>query len=340
MPSPYEARRPPRQPVTRTLALAIVAIASVAHAAKWRHCPDQLGYHPSRIGAVSSSFIHPGRELGIFLSDREIADTGGFSIKADGNIVQVTYASLFGAPVDIPAFTTTAVSWGTLYFRFPDAAVLLGRTLAGPVAITVTSDGRTTADILPRHLVALPPANDVRALVDGAAQQGALATMDTRGAIWIPVQFSSYGTMMKPMMTCPGTFTPKRAFGVGVTVRAIPSFVKNAPPAYPPLRSLRRVDVFLGDFLINGVNYYGMAVGKLPVFRVPRGYGIKVCGVNDAVDLALRAAGSSRWAKPWSGFGAWMPASKPMDIILSQTSVDDGSTSGGVDSFGTACLLN
>jgi hypothetical protein len=266
-------------------------------------------------------------------------DSGGFSTAPDSNIVRIRFTSLFGAAIDLPAMTATAVSPGTLYLQFPDTGALLGQVLAGPISLTVMTGNNTTADILPRHLVALPPAADVAALVDGAAQQGALGTMDTRGSIWIPIQFSSYGTMMKPMPTCPGTFTPKRSFGVGVTVRATPSFMSDAPPAYPPLRALHRIDVFLGDFLINGVNYYGMAVGKLPVFRIPRGWGIKVCGVNDAVDLVLRAAGSSRWARPWSGFAAWMPDSRPLEIVLAQTAVDDGSLTTGQDAFGNACLL-
>jgi len=208
------------------LAAALLASATATRAAKWRRCPDQLGYHPSRIGAVSSEFVHPGHELGIFLTDREIADTGGFSTAADGNVVQITFESLFGTPKALPDMTATAVSPNTLYFRFPDSRQLLGRVLAGPVLIVVRTGERLTSEILPRHLVALPPASDVAALVGGASQQGALATMDSRGNVWIPIQFSAYGTMQKPMMSCPGTFTPKRAFGVGVTVRSTPTFFR------------------------------------------------------------------------------------------------------------------
>ena len=141
------------------------------------------------------------------------------------------------------------------------------------------------------------------------------------------------------MMMCPGTFTPLTAFAVGVTVRSTPSFVIGAPPSYPPFRSLRRVELFLGDFLSNGTNFYGHPVGKLPVFRIPRGWGIKVCGANDAVDLVMRAPGWQRWARPWSPFSAWMPSSRPLEIVLRSMTVDEGNLStGGLDAFGEDCI--
>jgi hypothetical protein len=318
----------------------LLVAAAPGYAAKWRHCPDQLGYYPSHIGAIGAPFIHPGREIGIFLSNSEQRSSGGFSTAVAGNTIHVTFASLFGSPVELPSFTATAVSPGTLYFTFPDASAVAGRPLAGPVAVTVTTGEQITADILPRHLVALPMANDVGAMVSGTGQQAAIATMDTRGGIWIPVQFSAFGEMEKPMPSCPMTLTPKTAFTVGVTVRATPSYMIGAPPAVPPFRVLRQVDLFLGDMLINGTNYYGMKVGKLPVFRVSRGWGIKVCGVNDAVDLVLHSAGFNRWAKPWSPFGAWMPDSQPLDIVLSHATADQGDlATGGLDAFGEACGL-
>ena len=320
--------------------VVLLVAAAPGRAAKWRHCPDQLGYYPSHIGAIGAPFIHPGRELAILLSGSEQRSTGGFSTAADGNTVHITFASLFGSPVELPPFTASAVSPGTLYLTFPDTRAVVGRLLAGPVAITVTTGERITADILPRHLVGLPPANDVGAMVSGTGQQAAIATMDTRGGIWIPVEFSAFGSMLKPMPSCPMTLTPKTAFTVGVTVRATPSYVIGATPALPPFRVLNRVDLFLGDMLINGTNYYGMKVGKLPVFRVSRGWGIKVCGVNDAVDLVLHSPGWNRWAKPWSPFSAWMPNSRPLDIVLSHATADqEDLATGSLDAFGEACGL-
>jgi hypothetical protein len=317
---------------------AILCLPAMAGAAKWKHCPSRVTYRSSKIGAVGAPFIHPGHDFGIFLSEREVAVTGGFSTAPHGNTVHVTFASLFGEPVALPSFSVAAVSPASLFFLFPDTRALLGRPLAGPVAIRVTTAGRTTADILPRDLVGLPPANDVGALVGGTGTVNALATMDTEGSIWVPVEFSAYGPMSKPMMMCPGTFIPMTVFTVGVTVRATPSFVQGAPPTYPPFRALRRVESFLGDFIADGVNYYGMRLGDLPIFRVPRGWGVKVCGVNDAVDLVLRAPGLQRWAKPWSLFAGWMPSSRPLEIVMSQASAAPV-TADGLDAFGAECVL-
>jgi hypothetical protein len=317
----------------------LCAHPSPAEAAKWRHCPSQFGYVPSTLGAVTAPFAHPGHELGVLLTANEVARTGGFSTEPDGNTVRVTFASLFGEPITLPDLTVAAVSPSTLYFTFPDTQAQRGSPLAGPVYLQVTTGTQRTAEINPRHLVGLPPSTDVGRLVSGESEQGALATMDQRGALWIPVQFSAYGPMPKPMPTCPGTFIPLTSFNVGVSVRAIPRGISDPTPTYPPFRALRRVDLFLGDFLVNGTNFYGMQVGKLPVFRAPRGFGIKVCGVNDAVDLVMRAPGWTRWAKPWSVFRDWMPSSKPLEIVLSDTGQAGGPEGSGLDAFGAECEL-
>ena len=342
LPLPHEAGRPPRLSLVLLVAAACLSASSPALGAKWRHCPSQLRYYASRTGAVSAPFAHPGHEVGVFLSSREMAVTGGFSTEPGGNTVTVTLASLFGDPIVLPPVSVAAVTPSTLYFEFPDTRAVLGRSLAGPAGIQVTTGSRTTAEILPRHFVALPPATSVGALIAGDIQQGAQATMDTRGAIWIPVEFSAYGVMHKPMMMCPGEFIPLTAFTVGVTVRSTPLITDGAPPTYPPLRALKKMDVFLGDFIISGTDYYGIGVGHVPVVRIPRGWGIQVCGINDAVDIVLRAPGSARWAKPWSDFAAWMPNSQPLQIALTEMSADQNLqniTPGTVDAFGETCVL-
>jgi hypothetical protein len=339
---PHEAARPARLPRWVLVAAACLGAPSPALAAKWRHCPSQVRYYPSRTGAMSAPFAHPGHEVGIVLSRKEVAASGGFSTEPGGNTVTVTLASLFGDPIVLPPIQVAAVSRETLYFAFPDTRVVVGRSLAGPAGIRVTTGATTTAEILPRHFLALPPATSVGALVAGDLQQTAQATMDAHGAIWIPVEFSAYGTMQKPMMMCPGEFIPLTAFTVGVAVRSTPILTDGAPPTYPPLRALRRMDVFLGDFLIDGTDYYGLRVGHIPVERLPLGFGIRLCGINDAVDIVLRARGSTRWAKPWSDFAAWMPRSQPLQIVLTDMSADQNLqniTAETVDAFGEECRL-
>jgi hypothetical protein len=342
LPRPHEARRSVRLPLRALLvATACVAVGAPALAAKWRQCPSQIHLYPSKTGAMSSPFAHPGHEVGIFLSRREVAVSGGFSTEPDGNTVTVTLDSLFGDPVVLPPISVAAVTPSTLYFAFPDTRQVVGRLLAGPAGIVVTTGTTTTAEILSRHFVALPPATSVGALVAGEIQQGAQATMDAHGSIWIPVEFSAYGVMTKPMMMCPGQFVPLTAFTVGVTVRSSP-VLTDGPPTYPPLRALKKMDVFLGDFVIDGNDYYGLGVGHATVNPIPRGWGIRVCGINDAVDIVLRARGSSRWAQPWSDFNAWMPNSQPLQIALTDMSADtnlENITAGDVDAFGEECTL-
>src|SRR5438876_53292 len=187
LPRPSHETRPSvRTLFALALLTSLLSSATPAPAAKWRHCPSQLRYYHAKIGAVSAPFVHPGHEVGIFLSDQEIADSGPFSTEPGGN--------------------------------------------------TVTVD------------------------------------------------FSAFGTMQKNMPTCPGIFTPLRAFAVGVTVRSIPSsgipsnILGVLQPTYPPLRAVKKIDLFIGDFFVNGSNYYGNKVGRLAVSPIPHGLGVMLCG--------------------------------------------------------------
>ncbi len=144
------------------------------------------------------------------------------------------------------------------------------------------------------------------------------------------------------MPTCPATLTPVMAFTMGITVRAQPSATPGAPASYPPFRTLRKVDVFLGNFLINGTNLYGARFSSIPVLRVPRGVGIRICALNDAVDLVLHMPGYRRWAQPWSPFAAWMAGSAPLDIALQNLAVSEPTVHvppSAVDAFGQDCVL-
>src|SRR5438876_958899 len=128
--------------------------------------------------------------------------------------------------------------------------------------------------------------------------------MDTRGAIWIPIQFGSFGTMDKPMPMCPGQFTPIVALNIGVTVRSIPvSYAPGAPPAptYPPFRALRKVNLFLGDFLVNGVDHYGEEMSSV-------GVAAGTCAVRTAGPSAGRLEATGRPKRSKTALGPALEA--------------------------------
>jgi hypothetical protein len=325
----------------------VLAVARTGDAAKWPRCPSPpVPVYPSALGSVTAPFVHPGHEIGIVLNDDQITSTGGgFSTEPDGNVISVNFASLFGDRVILPSFTTAAVSPTALYFTFPDSAAVVGRMLAGPVEIFVTSEWRRTAHILPRHLVALPPSNDVAAMVAGADQVNALATLDTRGDIWIPVQFSGFGSMDKPMPQCPGQFIPVTAFGVTLDLPR-PQLAHNGEISirYLPLRTIHRLTSYLGDFVVDGVNYYGTSASNyLRVIRVPHEWAIAICGTNDAADLVLRASGRPTWTRHYSVFADRMISSQPLDIVITNVTADPSANARlrtlRRDAFGSECLV-
>jgi hypothetical protein len=325
----------------------ILGVPGSGHAAKWPRCPSPpLPLYRSALGSVTAPFVHGGHEIGIVLSEQDVEATGGgFSTEPDGNIINVIFASLFGDRVVLPALTATAVSPTTLYFDFPDARAAVGQPLAGPVEIFVTSERRRTARILARHLVALPPANDVAAMVGGAPQVNALATLDTRGDIWIPVQFSGFGSMEKPMPQCPGQFIPVTAFSVTLDLPR-PQLTRGGESSirYMPLRTIHRINLYLGDFIIDGINYYGLdAANYLRVIRIPHQWAVAICGVNDAADLVLRARGRATWTRHYSVFADRMPSSRPLDIMITNVAADPSANARlrtlRVDGFGSECLL-
>jgi hypothetical protein len=319
------------------------ALPAVAQAAKWKHCPSSqtVRIYQSRLGAIATPFAHPGHEFTVMLSEHTVAAHGGFSVDPDGNTVTVTYESLFGDPITLPSIAVAAASPGTLYFTFPDARSILGQSLAGPVDVQVMTGSRLSAHIDSRHLVGLPPANDVAQIVSGAQAQGALATMDRRGAIWVPVRFSGFGASHMPMPGCESQYTQITAVNFGVTTRVKPDVIPGTTISYAPFRALDKVDLYLGDFVVDGNNYYGMKWGRLAVSRLPHGWGMRLCGVNDAVDLVIKARGYLRWARPWSNFSYWMPDSRPLEIDFAALAASDLPTAQATtDAFGAECLLH
>jgi hypothetical protein len=316
---------------------AILAPAASCLAAKWRECPaPPHRIYLQRRGAVTSPFVHPGHEIGILLSEAQALATGGFSTSPDGNTVTIEFVSLFGERITLPPLAVAAVSPSTLYFTFPDTRELLGAVLAGPVGIQVMTDGRLTAEVDPRRFVALPPAADVARIVAGY-EQDAMAVLDWRGSLWIPIQFSGYGPTDIPMPNCPSQYIPLSAFAVAVDVRAN----GESAETYPPLRAARRADVYLGDFVVFGANAYGHRQSRVSFFRMPRGFGVGICALNDAVDIVLRVSGRLRWARPGSQFAQWVAESRPLRITLRDVSAqEDVKMQLGTirfDSFGNYC---
>jgi len=329
------------------LAVGVLLVgAAAAEAAKWNNgCPAApMPVYPSTRGAVTAPFVHPGHEIGIVLSEVELLGSGGFSTVPGGNTIEVIFDSLFGASVAVPPFTAAGTSPSTLYFKFPNTAAAVGRLLAGPVQVQVSTTTGVVAAISSRHLVALPPDNDVRDIVLTGGTRDALATLDVRGDVWIPLQFRNFGVAQMDMPGCPLTdFIHKTAFAVGVNVRA--NMGETAEFAsYPPFRSIRRADVFLGDFDVDGFNAYGADLERrLPLLRIPRGFGVSICALNDAVNLVVRARGKRRWARAGSGFSAWVAGSEPLAVTIADVTAEpitlDMLRSLPFDSFGTSCLL-
>jgi len=297
----------------------VFAPAVGTFAAKWRECPaPSLRTYTQRRGAVTSPFVHPGHELGIVLSEAQALATGGFSTNPGGNTVSIEFVSLFGNRIALEPIAVAAVSPSTLYFDFPDTRQILGRVLTGPVEIRVMTDGRLTAQVDPRRFVALPPAADIAQIVAGY-EQDAMAALDARGSLWIPIEFSGYGPTEVPMPNCPSQYIPLSAFAVAVDVRANGSGTQT----YPPLRAARRADVYLGDFIVFGENAYGHLQSRVSFLRMPRGFGLGICAINDAVDIVLRVSGRSRWARPGSQFSQWVANSQPLRITLRDVSVEE-----------------
>ena len=146
-----------------------------------------------------------------------------------------------------------------------------------------------------------------------------MAALDSRGALWIPIEFSGYGSSEMDMPHCQSDFIPLGAFGVGVHVRAN----DGEEASVPPLRAARRARLYLGDFRIDGGNAYGLRLPRgIRLHRMPRGFGVGICAVNDAVDLVLRIRGRRRWARPGSQFAQWVSDSRPLAISLSDASAE------------------
>jgi hypothetical protein len=134
-----------------------------------------------------------------------------------------------------------------------------------------------------RQPIALPPANDVVALLEHGADAPAVGAVDLRRRLWIPLEFSRFGPGM-PMPTCPVELTQKMAFAVGFDVQD-PDSGDVIPHASET--NFRRGKLYLGDFVLNGENAYGADTRSSLDIRTIAGGGIVICGMNDALNLVL-----------------------------------------------------
>ena len=328
----------------RAYAVVVALLASVsclspatALAFKWHSCPEPpLPVYPSVLGAVSSPFIHPGYELRIVLNDAEVQSTGGFALDALANDVQITFASLFGAPVALAPRAVTAASESVLSLTFPDTEVEAGRLLTGPVDIVVSAGGRLVASIRGTELVALPPATDITKLMHGEVDDSWVrAALSADGDIWVPAAF--HGDHM-PMPGCEGSFVMPFAIGIGGA--AVEGLATKFADAANPLKQIRGIVGYLGDMWINDVNFYGMYYPEtIRLVRIADTLGVSVCRLNDAADLVLRIRGVQAWALPKaSPFVAVAADAAPLTLRL-LAARDRTFAKTPADSFENRCLL-
>lgn len=292
-----------------------------AWAFKWRACPvPPLPVYPSALGATSAPFIHPGHLLTLVLNQDEVETTGGFSLQPDGNRVAVTFASLFGVPVPLPHFAVTANSPSALTFSFPDTQQETGRILSGPVAVRIFARRQLVADIRASDLVALPPATDVTDLLLGDdPEQVVLVALGADGDLWVPARFHG---APKSMPTCPGNFImpmPLQVAGAAVA--------GGLPSAYNPLAHICGVVGYLGDVVVNDIDFYGMLYPqRINLVHVAGTLGVSICRLNDAMDLVLRIHGTEAWAQsPVSPFASVAADAAPIPIQLIAERVSPGS---------------
>lgn len=317
--------------------------ATPAAAFKWHECPaPPVPVHPSVLGASSSPFAHPGHEVSIFLNEAEIEATGGFSMDEGGNEIAITFVSLFGEPIALAPRVVAATAVGVLTFDFPDTFGEVGRTLAGPVELLVTTAGKETARIAPTDFVGLPAAADISGLLLGEEVDRIIhAAIGANGDLWVPAYFA--GKHM-PMPGCEGSFIMPVALEVGGA-----SVIGPVLFPFDPATRIRGIQGYLGDMIINGVSFYGMLYDEpIEMVQVGDTLGVSVCRLNDAEDLVLRVLGNSSWAGRASPYRLVARDSAPLALRLhkappvprSATAVERSralTAPGRVDSFGNRC---
>lgn len=329
--------RSPRLAAFGCLAL-VLGSAGSALAAKWvTGCPEARVrlIHGGRGGGVytSSYFAHVGHEVTYHLKESQVVREGGFSIEPGGNTVEVTFTPHEGDPIPLPPFDVTGVSSATLSFVLPNTQPLLGRLVVGPMQVVIRRGGTVVAEA--RRPVALPPMNDVHALASEGGEIEVLAAMDGTAAIWIPLSFGGFGP--GPFMPeCPAEMTP-------ITALAADFSFRGPDPAIPyaKFRNLKSSQLFLGDFVLGGVNLYGKKLGTLlNVKRLPGG-SIALCALNDTLELILRVPLRKVADNPGSDLIPLVRDGSPLVVKLRNVSADPDVAPAlsalRKDSFGTPC---
>jgi hypothetical protein len=346
----------------------VVGGVSDVSAIKWeseKSCPN---YSASRRGKTpekklhkvsyslysDSPFVHVGHEMALFLKAPKgrLPKGGGFSTEPDGNVVEIVMMPPGGDPIFFPPLALTAVSPTALYVPFPDSREFLGRLVVGQMVVTVhtptwsyprvklAGDPPVRVYPKPSRFVALPPANDVRALVEDGAELELLATVAferVNGAVWIPLQFSGFGEG-PPMPTCPGALIPKTGMTVSLAMRG----ADGASIPYTTLERLRSAEIFLGDFLLDGMNWYGYEVRRtslgIPGLREGR---VALCAMNDTMDAVMKLDLSRGSVSKGSRLRPLIRDGSPLRIKLEDIAVDPNP--GGKllkqDSFGSRCVV-
>src|SRR5262249_5383387 len=203
---------------------------------------------------------------------------GGFSTDPDGNTIEITFTPFGGDPIPLPPFTVTAVSPSTIRFVVPDTRPLLGRLVVGPAHIVVRRGQTILVDALKQAI--LPPMNDIHALTSQGSEVEVLATMSIKRWLLVPLTFGGFGTTLPP--ECPATMTPIVAFAVDFSLKkGDGQVIPNAS-----FSSLKSNKLFLGDFVLSGINLYGMKLQGLDL-RPTRGHAAALCALNDTLDVIL-----------------------------------------------------
>jgi hypothetical protein len=271
-----------------TLLLAFL-VADPAAAAKWAGGCPRVKQKLAKVGrgsgglpyAISKLYEHVGHEMTFYLKDTHVERYGGFSTEPGGNTVQFTFTPIDGDPIALPPFAVTATTPSTLTFTVPDSRPIIGRLLAGPATITVKRGDFHLFDAF-RQLI-LPPMNDVQTLVTQGASVEALAAMDAKGQVWIPLDFNGYGQNGESLPQCPTLLTPVTAFAVDFSLR------KGDDEALPYVSfgQLKRNRVFLGDYVVFGLNMYGNKLMTTLDVTPATGNEVVLCALNDALQLVV-----------------------------------------------------